>query len=457
MHIEEFNELRNCPPGLTTEQWAKRVRDARDEHIRQTVILASREERTGAPASDEDARKFNAHSRQADQLNNLLETHADFQSVDFGQVIQEQRGSSADGHGPATTRGNGGGYENGKPLTRDQSFEGFTRELSRRPGAIDGYVPGDDLDTNAYFRGILTGRWGNGSDRELRAMAEATGGGGGYAVPTILASQIIDLARAQTQVLKAGARIVPMGSKTVDIAKWTGDPSAAWRSEGAAISPTDATLGKVTLTAQTLAAQVIASRELIEDAPNVGTEVVSAIAKQVALKLDLAALYGSGTAPEPRGIVNQSGVTLQANGAAGTSLATANTWDWFVDAVGTLQAANENPSGGIIVHPRTSKTVAKFKDSTGQPLARPSYLDGFNFLPTTQVKINNTVGASTDCSDAFLADWSQLLVGVRTELRIEPLKERYADNGQVAWIAWFRADIQVARPAAFVVINGIRP
>ncbi len=56
-----------------------------------------------------------------------------------------------------------------------------------------------------------------------------------------------------------------------------------------------------------------------------------------------------------------------------------------------------------------------------------------------------------------MGDWRQLLIGVRTELQIKVLDQRYADNGQTGFIAWWRGDVAVARPKAFDVTTGVRP
>ncbi len=154
-------------------------------------------------------------------------------------------------------------------------------------------------------------------------------------VPVLLAAQIIDLARNQTRVIEAGASLVPMPNQTVDVAKWTGDPSAAWHSENAATAPSDATMTKVTLKARALTALTVVSRELIEDAPNVGDELARAFAASFAVQVDKAALYGSGTDPEPRGVKNTTGVMRARLGVDGAAL---TDYDPFVDAVGTLAA-----------------------------------------------------------------------------------------------------------------------
>ena len=56
-----------------------------------------------------------------------------------------------------------------------------------------------------------------------------------------------------------------------------------------------------------------------------------------------------------------------------------------------------------------------------------------------------------------MAQWSELLIGVRTNLEITVLRERSADLGAFELLAWARVDVAVARPAAFDVVTGVRP
>lgn len=247
----------------------------------------------------------------------------------------------------------------GRPLTRGQTFGDYVRAR--------GLVADDQrsLDFDRYVRGIVTGQW-DGADAERRAMSEGTTTAGGYLVPTLLSAQIIDLARAKSVTLAAGAQLVPMESQKVDVAKWTGDPTAAWRNEAASITASDATLGKITLTAQSLAALVIVSRELLEDAPAVQSKLLEAFAAAFALKVDLAALRGTGTAPEPRGIRNTAGITTTSLGTNGAT----PTWDNMIDGIGVLDDANETPNA-VVWHPRVGRSLAKAKDTTTQYLTPP--------------------------------------------------------------------------------------
>jgi len=49
------------------------------------------------------------------------------------------------------------------------------------------------------------------------------------------------------------------------------------------------------------------------------------------------------------------------------------------------------------------------------------------------------------------------MVGIRTQVRINVLRERYADVGQYGFVAWMRADIQVMHSASFAQIVGVLP
>lgn len=339
-------------------------------------------------------------------------------------------------------------YRDGAPLAGDQSMRGFVRARGlvpeqERDGAL--------LSLQKWLRGATLGDW-EGADAERRVFSGATPAAGGFLVPTVLSAEIIDLARNQARVIQAGGRVYPMAARTLNVARWEGDPSAAWRNENAAIPTSDPVVGQVQLVAKSLASQVVVSRELLEDAENVDGELSRAFAAAIALEIDRAALYGSGTDPEPLGIANTAGILTASMGASGAPLAD---FDPLVDAVGSLRDNNENPSAFIFA-PRTGREIGKLKDSTNQPLRVPPYIADLPRLETNQVPTNLTVGANSDCSDVFTGDFSQVFIGTRTQLSIQVLVEAYAATGQIGFIAWWRGDVAVAREKAFHVLGGVR-
>lgn len=422
--------LRGLRPAEMLE--ARRVlRDARDTHaatMRRVLDAASGRDLTKAQRAD-----FDAAERELEDVTSLAAKIDDEIAM---RSMREQAGVVATGESIRS------GFEPGAPLG-ERRMEDYVRARGlSRPDE-------EELSFGKYVRGMVTGDW-RGADAERRALVEGTASAGGHLVPTPLSARIIDRARNQTRVMQAGAQVVPMESSTLKLARVVGDPTAAWHTEMATISASDMTFDAVTLTAKALASRVLISRELMEDADNVDDEVEKAFAAQFGLTIDLAALYGSGTAPEPRGLKNVAAVTQTSLGANGA----APTFDALIDSVYRVRGANHDPNA-IIYAPRTGQTFAKAKDTTGQYLTPPAALDGIARLETAQIPTNLTVGTATEASDVFTGQWSELLIGVRTQLEITVLRERSADVGAYELMAWARMDVAVARPAAFDVVTGV--
>jgi len=308
---------------------------------------------------------------------------------------------------------------------------------------------GEQLGFGRYCRAMVLGAK---DDAEKRALLEGTDSAGGYTVPTFLAANIIDNIRAQAVCVKAGARTVPMPSPTFNIAKVTGDPQASWRGEGDPLASDDAVFGRVQFIARALSCVVKVSRELLEDSANLDQLLPGVFAKAIALEVDRVALVGSGTPPEPQGLSNAG---LGSVDLAGAGL---DSYDPVIDAIQLLRAANAGEPTAAIMNPRTLTTFDKLKDNTNQPLRRPPSIERLPFLSTTQIPINLPTGSpvTNDGSLIFVGDFAQMLLGVRTELRIEVLRERYmADEGMYAFLCWFRGDVQLAHDESFAIVEGV--
>jgi HK97 family phage major capsid protein len=48
---------------------------------------------------------------------------------------------------------------------------------------------------------------------------------------------------------------------------------------------------------------------------------------------------------------------------------------------------------------------------------------------------------SSSATDVFAGDFSQVLIGQRLGLEVRTLTERYAENGQVGLLAYWRGDV----------------
>jgi HK97 family phage major capsid protein len=379
----------------------------------------------------DELREYQARVVEQREADDAIEAERD-------REVAELRAASTRRPGPATPR---------EPVLHR---EASVYDWLQARGAFEG-VETEGLSFDRFLRGMATADW-TGAEHE-RALAESTIGAGGALVPRPLSARVIDLARNATRVFQAGAITVPMTAQTLALARLTSEGTPAWKSENAAITAADMVFDRVTFTARTLVRLITLSVELFEDADPSSEDVIArSFAGQMAVELDRVALLGTGTAPEPRGVLNQSGVTLTAHGANGTAI---TNYDWWLDAIGAVRAAGFEPNAHVQA-PRSSTSLSKLKEATTNAyLTPPAGL--LPMLTTRSVPIIITTGTSTDTSYVFTADWSNLMVGIRTDFRLRFLGERYlADNLQYAFLAYLRADVQLAQPTAFVVDTGVR-
>lgn len=283
-------------------------------------------------------------------------------------------------------------------------------------------------------------------DVEMRdALAQGSDSAGGFTVAEPVARQFIDQVRARTAAIRAGARTVAMTTEKQTIARVASDPVAAWRLENEVVADGDMTFSGVSFHARSLAVLVKASVELLEDSLNAGEALTGALAGAMAVEVDRVAMTGSGVAPEPKGIINTVGVTEITPTTYGAFAA-----DELVDLVTAVRSLNHEPTA-VVWHPRTEGIAAKLKGSDGHYLGWPAYFEGLPRLSSGALPVDLTAdgGAVAGLAPVIAGDFTQLLLGVRSNLRIMTLRERYADYLQVGFLAHLRLDVAVAHPKAF--------
>lgn len=287
------------------------------------------------------------------------------------------------------------------------------------------------------------------------ALSVGTDASGGYSVPTVLMPGIFEALLPASSLLTAGAGIVSLGqgAKSYNVAGIDAIPTAAWRSEAGAIAESDPTFKTISITPRSLSFRFKVSRELLMDSENIDGALRTVIAAAFAKELDRAGLRGTGIAPEIRGLLNVAGiqsVTNGANGAAPTSYAN------FIAARQAIVTANAPAPTAAIMHPRSSAKFGGLTDTTGQPLRRPEMLDSLRFVETSQIPVNLTVGTSTDASEIYVGDFTQLRYFMREGVSVQLATELYAATGEVGFFAHARVDVATLYPAAFALITGVR-
>ena len=74
-------------------------------------------------------------------------------------------------------------------------------------------------------------------------------------------------------------------------------------------------------------------------------------------------------------------------------------------------------------------------------------------LTTSSIQVD--AGSGNDESNIYVGNFANLLIGMRNNIHIEVLRERYADTHQYAFVAHMRFDVTIAHAASFHKISAI--
>jgi HK97 family phage major capsid protein len=269
-----------------------------------------------------------------------------------------------------------------------------------------------------------------------------SGAAGGFTVPNFLSAEVLDLARAKSRVIQAGAPTLPINGPT-NFATVESDPTIRNHAQNETINESEVVFGSRSFIPNTAVALVRASVELVEDSANFNAVVESVLAAAFAAEIDRRALYGSGVG-EQLGLMNQADVT-EINGATFT------TWTPFSRAVQAVRAANYEP-GAFVLSPGVLGAIDGLVEGGGsnQPLRRPPSLETAQFLDTTAIPASGTSAAVT-------GQFDNLFIAIRTGLTVEATRTGGDAFNKLSVLirAYCRLDSFAVRPTAFARISGI--
>jgi HK97 family phage major capsid protein len=270
------------------------------------------------------------------------------------------------------------------------------------------------------------------------------GPGGGNLVATELVLPIIDYLRNALVVRSAGARVLAGLQGNIAIPKQTGTATAQWRTEVQPVTPSDQAFAQIALIPKRLSTMTVYSRQLvIQSSLDIEALIRSDLAAVMATEIDRAALFGSGTAPEPRGILNQVGINRWTFG-------TDPLFEGYVRGVVALEDAKVPlTSPAWVVNPRcwgAGISTPKFPNTGITVVSDNDTCLGYPYLRTQQIP--NT-GATSGL--VFFGSWDQLLIGAwdGTDLVVDPYS--LAQNAQIRIVIHEWADVNVRYPEAFAV------
>lgn len=253
-----------------------------------------------------------------------------------------------------------------KPLTA--RLDGIEAKANR-PGGEGGGEGEEVTVERKAFRSYL--RLGDRApELDLKALTGASDGQGGYLAPPEFSSEIIrDLVEFSPIRALASVR----GTSAPSVVYPTRKPfgNAKWDDELDDIteSPTTDIFGMTEVTLRGLSTYVDIHNVLMQDAPEVETEVRAALVEDYAKKESVAFVKGDGVT-QPEGIMTNGKIEITKNGHAA---------NLSPDALITLlyaQPATYRNSGAWAMNGNTLAAIRKLKDGDGRFLWQPSYQAG---------------------------------------------------------------------------------
>ena len=295
-----------------------------------------------------------------------------------------------------------------------------------------------------------------------RDLVAGTDSAGGFLVATELkADSFIDLLRNAMMVRAMGATVLTGLTGDIDIPRQNGAGSAYWVGEGQNPTESDPNFGQVPMSPKTVGAFTDMTRKLLlQSSLDVEQLVRQDLAKVVGLAIDYAALFGSGAAGVPCGIVNTTGVGSVAIGANGGAPTYAN----LVSMESKVAVANALMGGlGYLTNAKVRgnlKTTEKSAAGTTGNFVWQEGKDGFGEVNGYRAGVSNQVpwtltkGASAGvCSAIFFANWADLLIGEWgvLDIQVDPFAKGLAGGLRVRFLQ--DVDVAVRHPESFCVIQ----
>jgi HK97 family phage major capsid protein len=280
-------------------------------------------------------------------------------------------------------------------------------------------------------------------------LQEGVDADGGYLVPEEYDSRLIDGLEEENIIRKLGHRITTSGERKINIAATK--PAAAWIDEGEALTFSDATFSQINLDAHKLHVAVKVTEELLYDnAFQLENYIIKEFYKALANAEEDAFINGDGTG-KPLGILAASGGAEVGVTAAS---ATAITADEVINLVYSLKRPYRK-NAVFILNDQTIAALRKLKDGNGAYMwqaalvaGEPDKLLGYPvytsaYMPTIEA------GAKT----IIFGDLSYYNIGDRGSRSFAELRELFAGNGMVGFVAKERVDGKLVLPEAIKVLQ----
>lgn len=286
--------------------------------------------------------------------------------------------------------------------------------------------------------------------RNIRnVLSEGIDTDGGYLVPEEYDSRLIEGLEEENIFRRLGTTITTSGERKINIAG--SKPAAAWIDEGEALTFGDAKFDQINLDAHKLHVAVKVTEELLYDnAFGLENYLIRAFSRALANAEEDAFLNGDGTG-KPLGIfAEQGGGEIGVTAASATEI----TADEIINLVYALKRPYRKKAK-FIMNDATIAALRKLKDENGQYLWQPSLQAGEPDRLFGYEVMNSAYVPVIEAGKPVIAfgDFSYYNIGDRGVRSFAELKELFAGNGMVGFVAKERVDGKLVLAEAVQILK----
>lgn len=290
-------------------------------------------------------------------------------------------------------------------------------------------------------------------DHVAASLNTLTPGAGGVLVPENLSTEVIELLRPKSVVRKLGARAMPLNNGNLSIPRLKGGAVVGYIGSDSDIPTSQQELDDLKLSAKKLTGLVPISNDLIATSsanPNVDQIVVSDLTSAMGTREDKAFIRDNGSGNTPKGL-RYWAPTQNVYAAAQPKPTIDQVSIELNKLVLVLESADANMTAvGWVMAPRTKRFLQALRDGNGKvyPELDQGFLMGYPVGSTTQIPTNLAVGADSNGSEIYLADFGDCFIGEDSHLIIDFSKEATYTDGEGNTVSAFQRDQTLVRVIA---------
>jgi HK97 family phage major capsid protein len=286
-----------------------------------------------------------------------------------------------------------------------------------------------------------------------RSLMASIGASGGFIVPPDYVAELIEVLRPMAVVRSSGPRTIEMPRGTMQMPRQNQAATATYGGETTAIPVSQQTVGQIVATYKKLTALTPVSNDLMRYSdPAVDALVRDDLAQVIQRREDLAFIRGDGTQDSPKGFLTfcLPGQKITSNSSYTLTTAAQE----LGGALNKVESANV-PMENLVwmMNPRSKNYLLNVQNSNGfyvyrEEMTEPKTLLGWPFKTTTQIPINLTVGANSDCSEIYLVAMKQAMLFDSMRLELAVSREGTYTDANANLVSVFQSDQTMIRAIA---------